>query len=75
MAFPEDIIEDNNGNNITQKFIAESEILDFTDNMVHLPIINSIMKGNDEPFPLSKNRNIRNKCLLCKNFSFVICFN
>lgn len=55
-AFPEDIIEVNNKNNITQKSITESGISDFTDNMDHLPTINSIMKGNAEPLPPSKKK-------------------
>ena len=56
MAFPEDFIEDNNINNITQKSITESGISDITEKMDHLPTINSIMKGKSEPLPPSKKK-------------------
>jgi hypothetical protein len=55
-AFPNDLMENNSQHNITQKSISESGLSDFDANLSHLPTISSIMKGNSEPLPPSKNK-------------------
>ena len=55
-ALPNDLMENNSQHNITQKSITESGISDFDANLSHLPTIGSIMKGNSEPLPPSKNK-------------------
>ena len=52
-------MENNSQHNITQKSITESGISDYDANLSHLPTIGSIMKGNSEPLPPSKNKKYR----------------
>ena len=56
VALPNDLMENNSKHNITQKSITESGISDYDANLSHLPTIGSIMKGNSEPLPPSKNK-------------------
>ena len=59
VALPNDLMENNSQHNITQKSITESGISDYDANLSHLPTIGSIMKGNSEPLPPSKNKKYR----------------
>ena len=55
-AFPENLMEENKTQNISQNSINESGISDIDSKLDHLPTIGSILRGNSEPLPPTKKK-------------------